>query len=451
MTPLLSWYGDDFTGAAAVLEVLAFAGIPAALFLTPPAPHQAHRFGGLRAVGLAGDARARGPEWMDRNLPAVFDWLHDTGADIALYKVCSTLDSSPTTGSIGRAIEIGQSRFGSSWVPVLVAAPEMRRYQCFGNLFAGAPETVYRLDRHPVMARHPVTPMHEADVLRHLARQTGLHSGLIDLAALAEDGQAEHDLREALRDGAEIISLDALTKDHMPRIGRLIWENRTAPQLAVGSQGVAYALVAHWIATGIIPAPPAPPRLPPADRILAVSGSVSPVTAAQIDHATGNGFAGIALDAAAIARGGPAADAAIAATHKAALATFEAGHSPLIFTARGPDDPAVRDYRRAVADTGLTADDANRRLGVTLGRLLRGLIAATGAGRVVISGGDSSSFAAQELDIFALQAVAPTSPGVAVFRAASDDPGIDGLEITLKGGQMGRESCFCDLRDGPCV
>ena len=60
---------------------------------------------------------------------------------------------------------------------MLVAAPPMRRYQVFGNLFAVRAGRRGRLDRHPVMARHPVTPMDEADVGRHLSRQTGRRSG----------------------------------------------------------------------------------------------------------------------------------------------------------------------------------------------------------------------------------------------------------------------------------
>ncbi len=54
-------------------------------------------------------------------------------------------------------------------VPLLTAAPAMRRYQAFGHLFAGSPQGVFRLDRHPVMAHHPATPMAESDLLAHLA------------------------------------------------------------------------------------------------------------------------------------------------------------------------------------------------------------------------------------------------------------------------------------------
>ena len=42
---LVAWYGDDFTGSAAVMEVLTFAGLPSVLFLDLPTPEQLARFG----------------------------------------------------------------------------------------------------------------------------------------------------------------------------------------------------------------------------------------------------------------------------------------------------------------------------------------------------------------------------------------------------------------------
>ena len=55
----------------------------------------------------------------------------------------------------------------------------------------------------------------------------------------------------------------------------------------------------------------------------------------------------------------------------------------------------------------------------------------------MISGGDTSGHAMQALDIFALTALAPTVPGAALLRAHSDDARLDGLQLALKGGQMG--------------
>ena len=60
---LLSFYGDDFTGSAAVMEVLSFAGLPAVLFLNVPTAEQLASFAGYRAIGVAGVARAKSPDW----------------------------------------------------------------------------------------------------------------------------------------------------------------------------------------------------------------------------------------------------------------------------------------------------------------------------------------------------------------------------------------------------
>ena len=65
----------------------------------------------LDAIGVAGESRSRDPEWMSAHLPQIFTRLSELRAGVCHYKVCSTFDSSPETGSIGRAREIGQSVF----------------------------------------------------------------------------------------------------------------------------------------------------------------------------------------------------------------------------------------------------------------------------------------------------------------------------------------------------
>jgi uncharacterized protein YgbK (DUF1537 family) len=235
---LVAWYGDDFTGSAAVMEVLTFAGLPSVLFLDVPTPARLARFGNLRGLGIASTARAHGVAWMDAHLPAAFATLAGLGAAVTHYKMCSTLDSSPEVGSVGRAIDLGLGVIPSAWTPVLVAAPPMRRYQAFGNLFASGPGGVSRLDRHPVMARHPVTPMHEADVPRHLARQTGRKVGLVTLEDLASPEAAEAARAASVAGGAAVMALDCIDAATLSACGRLIWEARGPRQLAVGSQGV---------------------------------------------------------------------------------------------------------------------------------------------------------------------------------------------------------------------
>ena len=221
MTDLrLAWPGEEFTGAAAVMEVLSFAGLPSVLFTEPPTAALMARFADCAAVGLATTARAQGPDWMAEHLPPLFAALEALRPAILHYKICSTFDSAPHLGSIGAAIAAGLSVRPSRAVPLLTAAPAMRRYQAFGHLFAGSPQGVFRLDRHPVMAHHPATPMAEADLLAHLSAQTDLPGALIDLEALATDPQAR--LEEALTQGARILSLDSMDPASEAAAGALI-------------------------------------------------------------------------------------------------------------------------------------------------------------------------------------------------------------------------------------
>ena len=90
---------------------------------------------------------------------------------------------------------------------------------------------------------------------------------------------------------------------------------------------------------------------------------------------------------------------------------------------------------------------ANRIIGEALGRVLYRVLEQSSAQRAVVSGGDTSGFATRQLGIFALSALAPTVPGASIFRAHSDGP-MDGLELALKGGQMGTPGYFGWVRDG---
>ena len=177
---LLAFYGDDFSGSSDVLEVLAGAGVRTVLFLKPPRPEQLARFSDLRAVGVAGLSRSLPTERMDAELRPAFEALGKL-APLVHYKICSTFDSSPSVGSVGRAIDIGRDLFAPRYVPLVVGAPALGRYCVFGNLFAraGTGGPVHRLDRHPTMAHHPVTPMDEADLIRLLSRQTTARVGLL--------------------------------------------------------------------------------------------------------------------------------------------------------------------------------------------------------------------------------------------------------------------------------
>lgn len=442
--PLVAWYGDDFTGAAATMEAMAFAGLSAAVFFEPPAPQMLARFPGLRGIGIAGTARAQTPQWMDRNLPEIFKSLKAIGAPLIQYKICSTLDSSPEIGSIGRAMDIARDALGTRFFPILPAAPAMGRYQAFGELYATAPGGVFRLDRHPVMSRHPVTPMDEANVARHLARQTSIPLANLSLDIL-HGGGAQQALDHWRSTGTVGVTLDAVSTADTAEVGQLIWEGRDDATLCIASQGLQYALVEYWRKQGILPSAAPPASAGEAGPIAVVSGSVSPTTQAQIEYAEAAGFCVISLAPAVLLE---QPQAMIQKAVGEAVRRIGEGRDVLLCTARGPDDPTVAAFNAWLRTQSLPKTEISQRVGEHLGEILRQLIDRTGLRRAVISGGDTSGYAGRKLGVDALTALAPTIPGAGLYLAHSSVSAIDGLQLALKGGQMGTPDYFSWVKAG---
>jgi uncharacterized protein YgbK (DUF1537 family) len=427
---LIAFYGDDFTGSTDVLEVVSTAGLPAVLFLVPPDEARLAAFPQARVIGLAGISRSQTPDWMRAHLLDSYRALRATGAPFVHYKVCSTFDSAPHIGSIGEAARLGLAIFANRPVPLVVGAPALRRYVAFGNLFAGIGEVRYRIDRHPVMSRHPVTPMHEADLRRHLAAQAELTIGLVDLPLLGGlDPQG--DWLSRIADRPDLLLFDTVDEASLARVGALLWSLAgQEPGFAVGSSGFEYALVAAWREAGLLPPPPllAPPG--PVERLFVVSGSCSPVTAGQIAHALRSGFAGLHLAPQALL--GDGVDRAVTRS----LELLAQGRDVLLYTADGS--------QAAAPPAGSPAETMrfNDLLGEALGEVLRRVLARSGVRRAVVAGGDTSSHATRQLGLYALTFAAPLAPGSPLCRAHSEDAGLAGVEIALKGGQMGQEDFF---------
>jgi 3-oxoisoapionate kinase len=271
------------------------------------------------------------------------------------------------------------------------------------------------------MSRHPVTPMHEADLRLHLAQQTGLKTAIAN-AAWPEHGIGlldVHDAATQMNAGERLCA----------------WSGG----LVVGSSGVEYALVKALAKRGEIEGTASFPPLLPVKQTVVASGSVSPTTERQIRHAVQHGFETVTADVVALARG----DADVRdAVVLAALGVLGRGKSPLIHTALGP-----------ATDVGQRLESipgARKNIGEGLGAILKAVINTAAVKRVIVAGGDSSSHALGQFDIYALTTRMPLAdtPGSPLCTAASRATSLNGIDIALKGGQVGADDYFSALRDG---
>jgi uncharacterized protein YgbK (DUF1537 family) len=434
----LTYYGDDFTGSTDAMEQLILGGVPTVLFTSPPAAKLLAEYPGVQAIGVAGQSRAMAPEQMKAELPAVFLSLAAHEPRFVHYKVCSTFDSSPSIGSIGLAIDLGAQTLQNRVMPLVVAAPGLGRYCVFGNLFAraGCDGSPIRLDHHPTMSRHPVTPMDESDLVVHLSRQTERSVTLIDVLTLDRGVEAAMQRLLQAAEG-DIVLFDALTESHLATIGAVFVElqrQENKPLFVAGSSAVESALSRVWNAMGLsVVSEEDTPSAMSAGPIIAVSGSCSPVTGRQIEWALAHGFAEAPLNVATLAHG-VQLELALSAIARRVTEEHDAGRPVIVHANRGAGDAGTAE-RIGGGDQAATP-------GQMLGRVLDLVLQSRRVSRVAIAGGDTAGDVARALGIETLRMVAPLAPGAPLCHARSRRPYVDGVEFTFKGGQVGGEDFF---------
>ena len=424
-TPKLAFFADDFTGATDALERLELGGVATTLFLEPPTDEQLKAAGSPSAIGVAGRTRSLPTGEMHAELVPIFERFRELRARHVHYKVCSTFDSSPETGSIGHALLLAAGVFGRRPVPVVAGYPSLGRWVAFGNLFAtfgtGADGAAYRIDRHPVMARHPATPAYEADLCERLKEQGCRQIALLDFRSLSPPAEAVVDayLRVASAgEGADAVVIDTLTADHLHTIGVVLESlaDSGAPLFSVGSSGVESALTAAW-QTG---SPWSGPTDTPTGPSLILVGSCSAVTREQARAAESAGVLRLEIDPEA-----PDAEA-VEATVVGRLA---AGDSVLVATSL----ESVSECCSAAL------------LGKAFAKLVEACADSLADGLLVVAGGDTASCTVRELGVKSIRMQSPFVPGAPVCQLTAPGRAADNLRVVLKGGQVGPPNLFVPL------
>ncbi|MEV0290759.1 four-carbon acid sugar kinase family protein [Kribbella sp. NPDC050820] len=423
-----AFYGDDFTGSTDALRQYARCGLRSILLVDlPPMAELRTLAESYDVIGVAGIARSLPPDEQEAEIRPILTALRDLDPRVVQYKICSTADSSSTLGSIGRALEVGRSIFGSTPVPILAAQPELGRYTVFSHHFAAESGTIHRLDRQPTMSTHPATPMPESDLRRHVAAQTSLRIDAVHLTTYA-------DLPDTYSDqSADAVVLDALTDADLHVLGRtLVASSNDSATFTIGSGGLSRALALNltpsspthptdpkpYDSTTTPAAPHGPLHSRTEDRdhsqpqVLAVSGSQSPRTADQIKQAAAAGWTILHLTD-------------TEPTAAAAVQSLQSGAPGVVVHTGHATRPAAESLPH---------------LASALAEIIHTVTRQTAVRRLVVAGGDTSSRVLRNLGITALEltTTAPTfGTGVAECRSIAPTPTTHALSILLKPGQLG--------------
>ncbi len=408
---------DDFTGATDVASMLVRAGMRTVQLIGVPEADRAAPDADAIVIALK-TRTVPAPDAVAESLAAL-RWLQRAGMRQCYFKYCSTFDSTPA-GNIGPVTEALMNALGAEFTFACPAFPENGRTIFRGHLFVGD-----ELLSDSGMRNHPLTPMHDANLVRVLQAQCRERRvGLIRHDTVAQGTSAVQARVAALRgDGVSIAIADAIDNEALRTLAAACadW-----PLLTAGS-GLALGLPAAYEQRGWIRPDAAAARLDPLVGHAAVlSGSCSQATLAQVKTWVDAGRPAFAIDARALARGDAVVDAALAwAGDRIAC------EAALVYASAAPE--ALRSVQ---AELG--AAQAGELVERCLAQIACALVE-RGVQRLVVAGGETSGAVVNALGVTQLRIGVPICPGVP-WTQAEGRP----LQLALKSGNFGGPAFFAE-------
>ena len=411
MSIALGAIADDFTGATDLAGMLAAGGLRTVMALGVPDPDADAPDAEAVVVALKSRTAPAG-EAVAQSL-ASWRWLKQHGARQAYFKYCSTFDSTDK-GNIGPVAEALWHETGEGPAVFVPSLPQNGRTVYRGHLFV-----FDQLLSESGMRNHPLTPMTDPNLVRVLARQTGVGVGLIHYDTVAEGPAAIlAEARKLAAAGKPFIIVDTLTHRDLDAIG----EACRALSLVTGGSGLALGLAPQLRTAGAVVAATALPKV--GGPVVCLSGSCSDATNAQVARFAER-YPMRQLDPIALAEG-----------HETAgeLATWALGKlrdGPCLISATA--SPAeVRDVQGQLG--------AERAAVLVEGALaaVAATLRAAGVRRFVIAGGETSGAVCTALGVSRLIIGPQITPGVP-WCATID---AETMALALKSGNFGGADFF---------
>lgn len=418
MTLALGCIADDYTGASDLANMLTRCGLRTVQ--TIGVPDDALSLPDVDAVVVSLKSRSIEVSKAVARSRDADKWLRTRGASHVLFKICSTFDSTDA-GNIGPVMDALRTDSGDPIVLVTPAFPGTGRTVYQGNLFVGS----VPLNESP-LKDHPLNPMHDANLVRVLARQSQSKVGLVDLATVASGADAIRTrLADLAKQGISAAIIDSVFDPELETIGRVALDHR----LSVGASGMGLGLARGLVALGKVQAvSTSADQKPIGGPVACLAGSCSQATLAQIAQAE-KSMPVLHLDPEKMVTGKGEAERALG------WARDHLGKGPvLIASSSTPDQVSALQARHG-------RDRAGHAIEQTMAAISEGLVAA-GVRRLIVAGGETSGAVVDRLGIPAFLVGPEIAAGVPVLRCVGWSKG-DAV-LALKSGNFGGPDFFND-------
>lgn len=412
---LLGCIADDFTGATDLANTLSRHGMRTVQIIgepTGPPPD-------TDAIVIALKSRTTPASQAVAQSLAACRWLKQHGARQVYFKYCSTFDSTDA-GNIGPVADALLDELGASFTIACPAFPENGRTIYMGHLFVGQ---VLLSDSS--MRHHPLTPMHDSNLVNVLARQTPHKTGLVAHATVKQGARAiaaaftelqSRSIRHAI--------VDAIEDTDLHHLGEAVAELA----LVTGGSGAAIGLPENFRKSGLLSKRESVKPLPPVGGGgVVLSGSSSAATLTQVAAMSAKHPA-YAIDVAALFSN---KDKAIAEILHWAVEKLKSSPA-LIYASAPPEKVSEIQSRFGREKAGAVIEDA-------IAAIATGL-AKAGLRRFVVAGGETSGAVVSALGVKALEIGPQISPGV----PATLSYGEPRYGLALKSGNFGGPDFFSE-------
>ncbi|KPH07127.1 four-carbon acid sugar kinase family protein (plasmid) [Rhizobium acidisoli] len=418
MAILLGSIADDYTGASDLANTLTKNGLRTVQTVGIPDPSLA--LPDVDAVVVSLKIRSVPAAEAVTAAASAEQWLRRRGAGHVLYKICSTFDSTDA-GNIGPVTEALSHAAGGGIVLVTPAFPETGRTVYLGHLFVGGQP----LNESP-LKDHPLNPMHDANLVRVLTRQSHGAVGLIDLTAIAAGPAVVKARLEALRAGGVTAAIaDAIFERDLETLGEIALET----PVSTGASGLGLGLARALVRSGRISsggAAPADAIRPVGGLSAIVAGSCSKATLRQLEVAE-RSMPVLRLDPERLLAGSDEIAAAIS------WAGDRIAAGPVVIAASAAPETVARLQ-------SLYGREASGHAIETATSIITAELVARGVRRLVVAGGETSGAAVDRLAIPAFLIGPEIAAGVPVLRTVGNAPG--DMLLALKSGNFGGEDFF---------
>ena len=414
----LGCIADDYTGASDLANTLTRAGLRTVQTIGVPGELTLPE---ADAVVIALKSRSIDAAVAVRLSRVAERWLRGQGARHVLFKICSTFDSTDA-GNIGPVMDALRADANEAIVLVTPAFPQTGRTVYQGNLFVGS----VPLNESP-LKDHPLNPMHDANLVRVLARQSKSKVGLVDLATVAKGADAiRARLMPLIESGTGAAIIDALFDQDLEAIGRAALDHR----LSVGASGLGFGLARALAASGGVRMQPSDASFgPPVGGAAAcLAGSCSQATLGQVAAAE-TIMPVLRLDPDALVGDNAIIEKSLD------WALDRLGNGPvLIASSASPAQVAAVQARHG-------RDTAGHAIEQAFASLAAGLVE-RGVRRLIVAGGETSGAVVDRLGIPAFLVGPEIAAGVPVLRTvgAKDRD----MVLALKSGNFGGVDFFAD-------